>query len=62
MPPYAHDRKTKANVPLGATTVLSLGAALWLQVDARELFPEERPAEIVIASVGVNNGVRLTGS
>ena len=29
--------------------LLSLGAALWLQVDARELFPEERRAEIVIA-------------
>jgi hypothetical protein len=28
---------------------LSLGATLWLQGDARELFPEERRAEIVIA-------------
>jgi hypothetical protein len=29
--------------------LLSLGAALWLQVDAtRDLFPDERPAESLI--------------
>jgi MFS transporter, ACS family, glucarate transporter len=44
-------------VPMVA--LLSLGAVLWLQVDAtRELFPDERPAESLIGhAVGLSSAV-----
>ncbi len=48
-------------VPMVA--LLSVGAALWLQVDAtRELFPDERPAESLIGSAfGLSPALQTTG-